>query len=277
MRALLAIGAACLLTSCAVTIDESSLLPTIDPPGAGVTLAAPPGYSLTERMIDVGGLGQVHAVRLDRPESEATVIFAGGSGYFSANASRRLTRLAELTGADIVTFDYPGRAGTTVPRTAQALSELGPALVTGFREVGWIGAGPLYAYGFSFGGASAAGIARTGGFDGLLLESTSSDINAMGRNMVPGFVRPFVRLRIDEDLNQFDFLGFAATARAPVLLLAAEDDAQADRAIVEAFAVRLRDQGLAVTLVFGEGGHGDAIYSEPGGRAVRTFTSAARN
>lgn len=277
MRSLLAIGAACLLTSCAVTVDESSLLPAIDPPEAGVTLAAPPGYARTERMIDVGGLGEVHGVRLDRPDSEATVIFAGGSGYFSANASRRLTRLAELTGADILTFDYPGRAGTTVPRTAEALSALGPALVTGLREAGWIGAGPLYAYGFSFGGASAAGVARAGGFDGLILESTSSDINAMGRNMIPGIARPFVRLRIDDDLNQFDFLGFAASARAPVLLIGAEDDAQADRATVEAFAARLRDRGLVVTLVFGEGGHGDAIYSEPGGRAVRTFTSAARN
>ena len=271
MRRLLLLPALACLSACAVNIDEASLLPTLDAPAATMSATAPAGYTLTETLLPVSGLGVVHAIRLDRPDSDATVIFSGGSGYFTATSSRRLARLAEVTGADIVTYDYPGRGGTTTPRTAQALIDLGPALVQAFRQAGWIGGGPLYAHGFSFGGAQAAGMARAGGFSGLILEGTSSDIPAVARNMVPGAMRPLLRLRIDEDLQRFDYFGYAVAAKAPVLVLAGRDDEQVDEATVRAFAAKLKQSGADVSLSITPGGHSSAFHSQEAGVAVREF------
>ena len=275
MKTLAVLIAACSLGACAVTVDESSLIPDLKEPGSDVTLTIPEGYQRSDRLVPVGDLGVVHTVRLDRPDSETTILFAGGSGYFSAKASKRIGRLAELTGADIITFDYPGRSGTTVPRTSEALVEMGPALVSEFRRTGWIGTGPVYAYGFSFGGASASNMARTGGFAGLILESTSSDIAAMGRNMIPALMRPALRLRIDESLEAFDFFGFAVSAQTPILVLAAREDTQADLETVSRFAERLKASGATVTLIETPGGHGDALYSAEVDEAVRKFVSPA--
>lgn len=276
LKILLALLAgAMMLTACAISVDETSLIPELEEPAADVRLATPEGYVQSEAFVPVGDLGVVRAVRLDRLDTDTVVLFAGGSGYFTARASRRLARLAELTRADVITFDYPGRAGTTLPITTEALVEMGPALVAHFRNEGWIGAGRVYAYGFSFGGASASNLARTGGFSGLILESTSSDIVAMGRNMIPAIARPLVRLEVDEDLSAFDYFGFAVEARAPILLLAAQEDAQADLATVNAFAARLSAAGAEVVVIETPGRHGDAIYSEEAATAIGTFIAPA--
>lgn len=265
---LAAIAAFVTLGACAVTVDESALLPDLQEPGADVRLETPAGYTQSQALLPVADLGVVQVVRLDRPGTDAVVLFAGGSGHFTARASRRLARIAELTKADIITFDYPGRAGTTLPVTTDALLALGPALVAQLRQNGWIGTGPLYAYGFSFGGATASNFARTGGFAGLVLESTSSDIAAMGRNMIPGLARPFVNLKVDDSLAAFDYFGFAAGAGAPILLLAAREDQQADLATVRAFGARLETAGAKVTLIEAPGRHGEAIYSEAAATAI---------
>lgn len=270
-----ALAASLMVTACAISVDETSLVPDLEAPAADVRLVTPEGYVQSEALFPIGALGVVHAVRLDRANTDAVVLFSGGSGHFTAKASRRLARLAALTDADIITFDYPGRSGTTLPATAEALVQLGPALVAQFREAGWIGSGPAYAYGFSFGGASASNFARTGGFSGLILESTSSDIVAMGRNMIPAMMRPLVRLEVDEDLAAFDYFGFAAAARAPILLLAARDDTQADLATVTAFAERLRAAGANVAVVETPGRHGDAIYSDEAAAAVGVLFAPA--
>lgn len=265
-----------LLTACAVRVNETSLIPDLEEPYADVVLATPAGYVQSEALVPVGALGVVRAVRLDRRDTDTVVLFAGGSGHFTAKASKRLARLAELTQADIITFDYPGRSGTTLPTTTEALIEMGPALVAYFRSAGWIGAGRVYAFGYSFGGASASNFARTGGFSGLILESTSSDIAAMGRNMIPAIARPLVRLEVDPDLAAFDYLGFAVQARTPVLLLAARKDTQADLATIKSFGSRLNGAGAAVVVVETPGRHGDAIYSAEAAAAIGALMAPAR-
>lgn len=162
-----------------------------------------------------------------------------------------------------------------MPRTSEALTAMGPALVAYFRQAGWIGDGPVYAYGFSFGGASASNMARSGGFSGLILESTSSDIVAMGRNMVPALARPLVRLEVDDDLATFDYFGFAVSAHTPIVLLAARKDTQADLDTVHAFATRLTQAGADVTTVETPGRHGDALYSDQAAAAIRAFVLQA--
>ena len=265
-----ALVAPIVLGGCTVTVGSTSLLPKIRQPVAIIVEPAK-GYVRQERMLVLPGLGTVHIARLTRPGNAKTLVYSGGNGSFVATAGRRLNQLAELSGADIVTFDYPGRGGTTVPKTTDALIAFGPALIGGLRHAGWITSGPVYSYGLSLGGATASNIARTGGFAGLILEATASDIPAVASNMIPRMVKPFVRVRVSNDLKRYDYLGYAVAAHAPILLIAGQADMTVDFATAQRFAIDLRSAGAGVTFVEVPGGHGAALASEQGQRAVRGF------
>jgi pimeloyl-ACP methyl ester carboxylesterase len=258
------------LTGCTAVIDQSSFFPAMAPPPVA-TLTAPPGYKLVEKMIDLPGLGQVNTALLDQPESQTTIIYHGGNGNFVSAQSDRAAALAGSTGADIILYDYPGRGGTTVPATIDASLATGPALLQAWRTLGWVGRGPLFGYGLSFGGSQAAAMARNGGFAGLILEGTAADIAAVGRNFVPALAKPFVKLRIDPELGRFDYLGYATQSRTPVLLIASKDDEIVRVRNMRDFAGQIRASGVTVDLVVVPGGHGEALRQPAALQAVRNF------
>ncbi len=260
-----------LLGACTATIDQSSLLPNLPEPVVAQVVEPLSGYTREERMLDLPGLGVVHVMRLTRPDSRATLFYSGGNGSFLSSSGSRLNLLATITGTDIITFDYPGRGGTTVPNTTDALIGFGPALITAVRATGWIRSGPLYAYGFSLGGATAANMARTGGFDGLILEATAADIPAVARNMIPTLLKPFVRVKVSEEFARFDYAGYAVAGRAPILVIAGDDDRTVDVRTTRRFAEELRKAGATVTFVEVPGGHGAALSAAPAQTALRNF------
>ncbi len=260
------------LGGCTAVIDQSTFFPRREPPPEA-TLVPPPGYAITDAMLELPGLGTVHAVRLDHPASETVIVYSGGNGNFVSAQTARAAALAAATGADIVLYDYPGRGGTNVPATIDASLATGPAMLAELRRRGWIGRGPLFAYGLSFGGSQAAAMARGGGFDGLILEGTAADIAAVGRNFVPAIAKPFVRLRIDPELSRFDFLGYAVAARAPILLLSTDQDEIVRPRNMRAFAAQLRARGADVSLVSVPGGHGMALRETSGQAAVGRFVA----
>jgi pimeloyl-ACP methyl ester carboxylesterase len=268
-----AVLAAATLPGCTAVIDQSSFFPRDMPPPA-LTLAPPPGYVLTDAMLDLPDLGIIHAVRLDNPASETVILYSGGNGNFVSAQTERAAALAAATGADIILYDYPGRGGTTVPATIDASIATGPLLLRELRRRGWIGTGPLFGYGLSFGGSQAAAMARGGGFDGLVLEGTAADIAAVGRNFIPTLAKPFVRLRVDPELRRFDFLGYAASARAPILLIASRDDDVVRPRNMRDFADQLRERGAEVALVTVPGAHGAALREAEARAALGRFVSA---
>ena len=259
------------LGGCTAVIDRSSFIPQSVPAPQAV-LQTPPGYVMTEKMLDLPGLGQVHAVRLDNPASETVIIYHGGNSSFVAGQSRGAAVMAAATGADFILYDYPGRGGTNLPTSIEATIAAGPALLSAFRHEGWIGRGPLFTYGFSFGGSQAAAMARDGaGFDGIILEGTASDLAAVGRGFVPWIAKPFVRVRVDPALSRFDYFGYVVSARAPVLLISSRKDRVVRPRIMRDFAAHLRAEGRTVELVEIPGGHGSAINEEAGRAAISAF------
>jgi pimeloyl-ACP methyl ester carboxylesterase len=250
--------AAALLPGCTAVIDQATFFPqAVAPPTA--TLTPPPGYTLTDAMLELPDLGVVHAVRLDNPASETAIVYSGGNGNFVSAQTERAAALAAATGADLILYDYPGRGGTTITATIDASIATGPLLLRELRRRGWIGSGSLFAYGLSFGGSQAAAMARDGGFDGLILEGTAADLAAVGRNFIPTLAKPFVRLRVDPALHRFDFLGYAVSARAPILLLSSRGDDVVRPGNMRDFAEQLRARGAEVHMVSVAGEHGAAL------------------
>jgi pimeloyl-ACP methyl ester carboxylesterase len=213
------------------------------------------------------------AVRLDNPASETAIIYSAGNGGFvdSEGTSRMAARLAEVAGADIILYDYPGRSGTTLSPTIEAAAAFGPAMIDRLKAQGWVGRGPVYAYGLSFGGAMAASLARSGGFAGLIIKGSTADYQAVGRDFVPGIAKPFVKVRLDPALNAFDYQGYALAARAPVLLLSGTNDKVVRPLRMREFAKALEEGGTKVTFALVPVGHGGALEAAEGRAALSAF------
>lgn len=261
------------LSGCTAVISQASFYPSasLAPPDA--VLKAPDGYTATDAMLALGELGAVRTVRLDNPASETAIIYSAGNGGFvdSEGTSRMAARLAEVNGADIILYDYPGRGGTTLPSTIEAAAAFGPVMVDRLKAQGWIGGGPVYAYGLSFGGAMAASLARSGGFAGLIIEGSAADYQAVGRDFVPGIAKPFVKVRLDPALGAFDYQGYALAARAPVLLLSGTKDKVVRPERMREFARALEAGGTKVTFAPVPVGHGGALEAAEGRAALSAF------
>lgn len=264
------------LGGCTAVISQASFFPSESLAAPAAVLQVPDGYTATDAMLALGDLGAVRAVRLDNPASESAIIYSAGNGGFvdSDSTSRMAARLAEVTGADIILYDYPGRGGTTLPATIEAAAAFGPAMMDSLKAQGWVGRGPVYAYGLSFGGSMAASMARSGEMAGLIIEGSAADYQAVGRDFVPGLAKPFVKLRLDPALNAFDYLGYAVAARAPVLLLSGTQDKVIRPARMREFAQALETGGAQVTFAPVPVGHGGALESAEGREALAAFMKA---
>ncbi len=261
------------LGGCTAVISQASFYPSASVAAPNAVLKVPHGYTATGAMLALGELGAVRTVRLDNPASETAIIYSAGNGGFvdSEGTSRMAARLAEVTGADIILYDYPGRGGTTLPPTIEAAAAFGPAMIDRLKAQGWISGGPVYAYGLSFGGAMAASLARSGGFAGLIIEGSAADYQAVGRDFVPGLAKPFVKVQLDPALNAFDYQGYALAARAPVLLLSGTKDKVVRPERMREFQQMLEAGGTKVTFAPVPVGHGGALEAAEGRAALSAF------
>ena len=267
----LALASLCIgLGGCTATIDQRSFFPS-DLPAPQDRLVAPSGYTLEDALIDLPGDRRVHAVRLDRPDSTDTLVYSGGNTSFTASSTARAQALADTYGTDIVLYDYPGRGGTDVPNTMQAATMMGPLLLEALRVRGWIGEGRLVVHGLSFGGSQASAMANGAGADALVIENSAADIAAVGRNFVPWYAKPFVRLKVDPALDAFRYLDYAVGADAPTLLIASRSDNIVTPQNMAEFAQDLVARGADVTIVEVPGGHGDALSMPETRDAIRAF------
>jgi len=267
------LSAAYILSACAITIDQNRLYKKdMAQPRPG-TLAAPDGYTLDDRIIALPELGHLHVVRLDNPKTDAVIIFSGGRTNFVALQSVRMRRLAKATGMDIILYDYPGRGGTDIPLSTENTLATGPALIKKATELGWINGAALYAYGFSFGGGQAAGMVRNGGFDGIIIEGSAPDVKGIGRDYLPGIIKPFITVRVDEDIIRFGYYDNVRNARAPVLLISNLQDKVVRTKRVEAFYEKLKADGVPVQIVKVPGGHGGGLQNTKVQQAIRTFAT----
>ena len=74
------LAALLVLGGCTAVVDQGSLFPEMAMTGQPPALVVPPGYTLDERMLDVPGLRQVHAVRMTRPGSVGTLLYSAATG-----------------------------------------------------------------------------------------------------------------------------------------------------------------------------------------------------
>jgi predicted esterase len=94
--------------------------------------------------------------------------------------------------------------------------------------------------------------------------------------MVPGMLKPFVKLRLEDEMKPAKWRKSLKRAGVPVLILAANGDRIATPALMQDLGRQLMRDGVAVSMVSVSAGHAAASETEAGAAAVWDFVTLVR-
>ena len=276
-----AVRALALLTAaCTVEVDERRVFhpqaETRRLSGGALTLPGEAALAqqvvIEHRRLDApfGPLAVTEARWRTRVGPRRLIVSCGGNATDRLNSGiHYLTR--RLPYGDVQIFDYPGygdSAGTPSVADVQAAVKV---LAADLRAQGVTGA---VAWGHSLGGFVCAALVREAPevFGAAVIEASAPNAQAVGRALVPGWLRPFVRVRASEAVATYDVPALLEGFRGPVLVIGAGADRVLPVALSRDLAAALKTRGAAVTYVELPGaGHQDPGAHPDHAPAVRAF------
>ena len=225
MRMLLALPATLLLLcACTAEISEDYLMR----PVAGGTLGeaeltkAAPVYSLTRHSISAPDGARLHAVLLRQPGARATVLYFGGNGYVMSPFGAWTASVFAPLKVDLMLVDHRGYGLSEGRPTAEAMAADGLAV---FDYLSGLKTAPIVLHGQSLGSFTAGHVAAHRSAAGAVLESSATTTEDWVKAGTPGAAKPFVKVKIAENLRGRGNLANMAKIEEPLLLLVgAKDD-----------------------------------------------------
>ena len=249
------------------------------PLDAGAVAQAVPGTTLAPFPVAASGaaLYGLRARHAAPDEGRITVLYFGSNTFrISALGLKKLVPILR-TGADVVLVDHRGYGRSTGAASVDALKA--DALVVFDAVAAEVGAARVVVHGHSLGSflASHVGAHRPAG--GVVLENSATTTEAFVRSRYDLYpiLRPFVRLRIGDELRGEGSLDAVRQISEPLLILAGADDARIpawmSQELYDASPLAPGRKRLAVFERFGHNG----VPVAPGFPAVyRSFLNAVR-
>jgi pimeloyl-ACP methyl ester carboxylesterase len=217
-------GAGCI----PVSLDETIILPpsSFDPQVEWDPIQPgwiPEGYRYEmleiERPDDALGRG----VWVMHPDNEVTVLyFPGNMDTISKLGEHLIPHLAGYK-VNLVMFDRRGYGGSS---GSPSLKSSGEDAVQTYDFVRAMVDGKLIVHGFSLGSFEAGAVAERRPVDGLVLESSATNVDEWSYVFCPWYQRLIVRLEIGEEMRVADNLRVVRNQAAPLLLLVGSRDSQ---------------------------------------------------
>ena len=162
------------LSGCTYEVDESTLLyphrgPAVDAEALGVDF---PAHTIRQEWIHAGDGTRLHALRFERGDAVASVLYFGGNGYTIGAFGGATAGAYRDLPVDLVLVDHRGYGGSRGRAGMQALMDDAGAVYQHVRVRADARGLPLIVHGHSLGSFLAGQLASTHQLDGLVLESS---------------------------------------------------------------------------------------------------------
>ncbi len=204
------------------------------------------------------------AVTLARTGSQKLILHCMGN-----NADRFNDGVAYLNGltpfADALIFDYPGFGDSPGEATTANFDLALETLAATLDGSGYSNYEEVYVWGHSLGGFVCAQLVPkvTRRIDGVIFETTASDVETLSEYWEPWYLKPFLNVKIDPLLLEYDSVEAVRGFGGKVLVLSAGKDKDLPPALTMDLTEKLRKAGLDSRLIeFEEAGHDD-IAAQP--------------
>lgn len=255
-----------LLSGCkTIEVSESDLLQ----PDSRIEAVLRDGQKI-ERHIVQTAQGAIAVTVITRPGNRIGVLYCGGNQHRTRVLGGEIAE-AFPGNVDLVLFDYPGYGESDGKPTHESLMESGRAVYDQMLRDN-----PAYqrrvVYGLSLGGFVATDVAAARHPDRLVLEATAPDAMKWLNSFVPWFAKPFVDVKIEPKLAQYDNLARLHGFPGRMLLLVGTRDSQTKPVLMRRMYEDLRELGVDVAFKRIPGrGHGEALGHDDARQALSEF------
>ena len=263
-----------LLAACTtVNVTSRQFIPR-DPGKLAVLKKAAPAYKVDNiEFIHPGGAVS-RGIFMHKPDAQFTVLYFMGAGVrVDVNAAQFAKPFVELN-ANVISFDYHDFGRSEAPDSPFDLPDLERETLALYDHVRAMTDGKLVVHGHSFGSFVAAQLASKRQLDAVVLEGTGTDAQTYADNTVPWFARPFVRVKLDEQLRVVDNRSALRSYHGPVLVVNGVDDVQTPIGPARALFDSL-DNPRKRFVAVGEAGHMNSMSKPATLDAYRAFLGGA--
>jgi pimeloyl-ACP methyl ester carboxylesterase len=256
---LLLLGVSLVLVGCsALTISESDVFM----PKSSVTPETfdLDGVTLHTQFLPVADSVQVNAWHLTKPDAKATVLFFGGNGFYLVQ-SRGYLRALTRPPTNALLWDYRGYGRSDGTPSVEAFRRDALALYDHLVNERGVDPDRLVVWGHSLGSFLATYVADKRSVAGVVLENPATNVDGWVDHLFPWYVRLFLGVDVDPALREEDNVARLRAVRAPLLVVAGEEDNVTDPAMARRlYDVAGSDHKNLVTVP--GGGHNE-LYQKP--------------
>lgn len=215
-------------------------------------------------------------VFVHKPDAQFTVLYFMGSGVRVDLSGAMIAKPFVEMNANFISFDYHNFGRSDAPDSAFGLPELETETLALHEHVRATTKGKLVVHGHSFGSFVAAQLASKRPLDALVLEGTGTSAQAYADNMMPWYLKPFVRLRLDQELLAIDNRVALRSYQGPVLIINGVNDVQTPLANARALFDSLNNPHKRFEAA-AEAGHMNAMTKPQTLRTYRAFMESPYN
>lgn len=190
-----------------------------------------------------------------RDDAKATILYTGGNGFLMVKSYMLISSLSELP-VNIVLFDYRGYGQSSGTPTISGLKSDSEAVYKFISKDPELSSVPLIIHGHSMGSFLASYLADTHGADALVLESPISNPDHWTSNLLPFFLKPFIRFSVDEAIAKEDNMAVIERWQKPLLILIGDSD-DITPAFMSERLFELSSSEYKNMILFENGGHND--------------------
>ncbi|HKR63500.1 MAG TPA: alpha/beta fold hydrolase [Thermoanaerobaculia bacterium] len=267
MRKSIALLAVSLLSSaCAIVVDDDHFFHP-DPPSTTRATFAQPAEDVH---LDGEGGAKLEGVYVRCPNATVDVLYFGGDVFSIDAFGADIASAACSAGANLFMIDYRGYGRTSGTPTLPNLKSDALAAFDALRARNE--GRPIVVHGFSMGSFVAPYVAQHRPVAGLVLESTAPSVKEWADSQVPGYAKPFVKVKIGPLLSAEDNTRAVGAYCGPLLLVTGDRD----RVTPPRFSQKLFDRSCTPAadkrIAIAPGGnHGTAFTIASAQQAYREF------
>jgi fermentation-respiration switch protein FrsA (DUF1100 family) len=267
------------LAACTIVVSENRLIRPR--PGAAanpddITKRAP-GFALTRHEVVAADGVRLKGVHLRQSGSRITVLYFGGNGYtIGRYASWTAYSFAPL-GVDVFVADHRGYGQSGGTATTATLASDGLTLFDYVASLPGLDANRIVVHGHSLGSFIAGHVAANRPAAGVVLESSATTAEDWAKTATPGYLKPFVRTKVADELRGQGNLPNMPRIDEPLLVLVGKKDKTTPVRLSEAlYAASPLPESRKWFVVVPDAGHNDSMIHTETQTAYRRLLESVR-
>lgn len=243
-------------------------------PKAIAQLSQGTGYAVAYKLFHATDGTHLYGLLITRPGNRITVLYFGSDNFQTGTGGLGVAQMVESFGVNAFLVDYRGYGMSEGKPTYKSLESDALAAYDFTRSLPATKDTLIVVHGLSLGSMLAAYVADHRSVNGLVLESTATDVKDWANNQVPWYSSPFLHIDISQSLRSVSNINALKHYRGPLLLVVGSQDNTTPPAFSKKlYKISATPTALKMLYIAKGKHHGTAMNDTGSEREYRKFLS----